>query len=134
LSDPGADLGTLPGGFSSEAYGIDALGEVVGIASTANDTAHAMLYTNQMWDLNSLIPANSGWVLERAYGVNDDLWITGDGYLNGVRTGFLLIPAVSTEDARQELMVVPEPSSLLLGGGALLFGWLVRRRAMLTAA
>ncbi len=49
-------------------------------------------------DLNSLIPANSGWVLEEAYGINDAGLITGSGYRVNASGGheaaaFLLTPS-----------------------------------------
>ena len=43
-------------------------------------------------DLNTLIPADSGWVLEEATGINDSGWITGSGWINGERHAFLLKP------------------------------------------
>jgi hypothetical protein len=45
-----------------------------------------------MLDLNSLIPANSGWVLQFANGINDQGQIVGEGTLNGQAEGFLLTP------------------------------------------
>lgn len=43
-------------------------------------------------DLNSLIAAGSGWVLEHATAINDNGWIVGTGQLNGSPRGFVLIP------------------------------------------
>src|SRR5205807_1340 len=68
-------LGTLPGYESSRAFGINAAGQVVGSVSTLfNDNLtsdpityrHAFLWDRAtgMTDLNTLLPANSGWVLE----------------------------------------------------------------------
>jgi len=45
-----------------------------------------------MNDLNNLIPAKSGWVLEQAYGINNSGLIVGTGTLNGAEHGFLLTP------------------------------------------
>jgi hypothetical protein len=54
---------------------------------------HAFVYRNgQMFDLNNLIPANSGWVLTTATGINDTGHIVGSGALNGELVGFLLTP------------------------------------------
>jgi probable HAF family extracellular repeat protein len=43
-------------------------------------------------DLNTLIPAGSGWGLLSANDINDAGWIVGDGLLNGRTRGFMLIP------------------------------------------
>ena len=65
------DLGTLGGG-SSYAYGVNDSGEIVGYSYLADGGQHAFLYDDgTMLDLNSLIPANSGWDLLEAYGIND---------------------------------------------------------------
>jgi hypothetical protein len=89
----------------------------VGSTGTILDS-HPFIYDTQMRDLNDLIPAGSGWLLKSAWGINDAGWITGDGTVNGQDHAYLLTP-----------VGVPEPSSLLLAGGALAGGWAVRRRA-----
>jgi hypothetical protein len=43
-----------------------------------------------MTDLNDLVPANSGWVLEAAHAINDNGQIAGSGTLNGQTRAFLL--------------------------------------------
>ncbi|MDX1252485.1 MAG: DUF11 domain-containing protein [Gammaproteobacteria bacterium] len=48
--------------------------------------------TNNMQDLNGLIPANSGWVLFNASGINNAGQIVGWGAFNGQIHGFLLTP------------------------------------------
>jgi probable HAF family extracellular repeat protein len=87
------DLGTLGGGFSG-ARGINNAGQIVGNATITGDTAlHAFIYQNgAMTDLNTLIPANSGWVLQNASAINDIGQIVGSGTLNGVSRGFRLDP------------------------------------------
>ncbi len=118
ISDPGTDLGTLPGGNDSRGLGINSAGVVVGWSTIADNTAlHAFLFDSQMRDLNDLIPAGSGWVLNRAYAINDAGQITGAGTLNGQDHAFVLTP-------------VPEPTSAGLGllGGTLVGAWVVRRR------
>jgi probable HAF family extracellular repeat protein len=102
------DLGTLAaiGGpdTPSEALGLNSSGEVVGFAGDVNDplstTSHAWVWvptqpnsaSGQMTDLNSLIPAGSGWVLNRATGINDAGQIVGVGVMNDQNHGFLLTP------------------------------------------
>jgi probable HAF family extracellular repeat protein len=45
-----------------------------------------------MLDLNNLIPANSGWLLQIANAINDQGQIVGQGTLNGQTEAFLLTP------------------------------------------
>lgn len=123
VSDPGTDLGALPGFPGSGGLGINSSGVVVGFSGPdvyANDSinSHAFIYDTQMRDLNQMIPANSGWVLNAANAINDSGWITGFGTINGQPHAFVLTP-------------VPEPSGLLLAGAALAGGWLFRRRRAL---
>ena len=99
LLNPGStifDLGTL-GGSSSVAYGINKAGQIVGFSTTPGDVAtHAFLYQNgSMYDLNDLIPADSGWVLQSASAINDFGQIVGTGTLNGVSSAFRLDPTVA---------------------------------------
>lgn len=60
-----------------------------------------------MTDLNSLLPAGSGWVLGQATAINDLGQIVGFGSINGQTHAFLL----NTADSG-----VPEPTSLALVG------------------
>jgi probable HAF family extracellular repeat protein len=78
-------LGTLGNGGSSTAYGINNRGQIVGKAQLAAFGAyHAILWQcGAMIDLNSRIPANSGWELATATSINDLGEIVGYGKLNG---------------------------------------------------
>jgi probable HAF family extracellular repeat protein len=110
------DLGTL-GGSKSEALGVNDSGVAVGDSQFAanNTNTHAFVYmTGTMYDLNNLIPANSGWVLTNATGINDVGEIVGYGTNpSGQADSFLLTPT-------------PEPGSLaLLAISAIV---LIRRR------
>jgi probable HAF family extracellular repeat protein len=111
------DLGTL-GGDSSHALAVNSAGVTVGDSElVSNDfTHHAFSFVNgAMVDLNSVIPANSGWTLYGANGVNDLGQIVGYGAVNGEIHGFVLT-------------AIPEPASwaALIGAGA--FGIAVYRK------
>ncbi len=88
------DLGTLSGGTYSVAFGINDSDDVVGYGDISNNAAHAFLWTQAagMRDLNSLIPATSGWVLINANAINRLGQITGYGAFKGYNHGFLLSP------------------------------------------
>lgn len=94
------DLGTLPGSETSFAYDINAAGVVVGSAGDPNAAGNpnpvqllAVIWVGgKIANLNDLIPANSGWVLTQAYGINDKGQIVGFGYYKGRQRGFVLTP------------------------------------------
>jgi len=89
------DLGVLPGASSSAAHGINNVGQVVGASYySATNESHAFVWSPStgMLDLNTLIPANSGWFLQYALAINDKGQIVGYGLLNGQGEGFLLTP------------------------------------------
>ncbi len=86
------DLGVLPGASSSVAQGINNAGQVVGASSYADWHAFVWSPSTGMRDLNQLIPANSGWLLQWASAINDLGQIAGYGTLNGQGEAFLLTP------------------------------------------
>jgi probable HAF family extracellular repeat protein len=70
------NLGTL-GGATSEAFAINASGQVAGRAYLANGTAHATRWTNAVaQDLGTL-----GGQFSNAYGINDAGQVAGDAFL-----------------------------------------------------
>jgi probable HAF family extracellular repeat protein len=72
------DLGTL-GGESSQAAGLNNLGEVVGSAQTPDGASHAFLYRNaQMFDLGTL----PGGTSSEATGINDRGQVVGSSGIN----------------------------------------------------
>lgn len=97
------DLGTLTGDTFSAASKINFLGQVIGISG--NTVAESFgnryevigrpfIWTHRsgMQDLNTLISAKSGWVLNSATGINFWGQIVGSGTLKGKPHGFLLTP------------------------------------------
>ncbi len=88
------DLGVLPGATASYAQGINNDGQVVGWLYDGINNFHAFVWSPStgMLDLNNFIPANSGWVLQQAYAINDLGQIVGYGTVNGQNEAFLLTP------------------------------------------
>jgi len=95
------DLGTLGGAYTI-GYGINNgvanvhSVQVVGQSTTTainpdgSSVHHAFLWQNGvMADLNNLIPANSGWELTTAFGINDSQRIVGGGLHNGLQRAFV---------------------------------------------
>ena len=86
------NLGTLPGGTASEAYGIHKNGRVVGISDNGA-TSHAFLYSREvMLDLNSAVTLPAGVYLTAANAINDLGQIAATGSNN---QAYLLTPMVS---------------------------------------
>ncbi len=60
---------------------------------TSDPVTNAFLYSEgNLIDLQTLLPANSGWQLESAAGINNNGLIVGVGLHNGSRRAFLLTP------------------------------------------
>jgi probable HAF family extracellular repeat protein len=107
--DPNSDPVPLPmpDGFPyGEVYGINLSGIMVGIMwdSDADTGAaeHAFVFdtTNGLRDLNNLIPAGSGWVLNFARDINASGQIVGTGDYLGERRGFVLDAGTFTDVSR----------------------------------
>lgn len=106
------DLGTL-GGAESRALGVNG-NRVIGTSLTGSGLARAFLYdlaSNTMSDLNTLLPANSGWILTEARAVNASGSVVGMGTLNGVPQGFIL-SSLNVATATQ-LILAPAPRAPL---------------------
>jgi probable HAF family extracellular repeat protein len=92
-SSGGLPLAT-PGSPQSFALGINASGQIVGWAGDST-VYHAVLWTNSTapaLDLNTVVPANSGWTLLWANAINDSGEIVGVGSINGHERAFALRP------------------------------------------
>lgn len=92
------DIGS-PTSTETAAFAINDRGQVVGTTWPRPDEycrqcevrPHAFIYENGvMTDLNSLLPAGSGWELNWALGINNSGYITGYGMINGQYHAFLL--------------------------------------------
>ena len=87
-------LPTPPDAPNGAAFALNNAGQVVGAAQTAQGAVRALLWNGgAATDLNALLPAESGWVLTVAWGINDAGQIVGAGTHNGQQRGFLLTPA-----------------------------------------
>jgi probable HAF family extracellular repeat protein len=84
------DLGTL-GGTVSNAKGVNNRGQIVGYATTADGASRGVLWENgAIYDLNTLLPANSGWQIAgtNTNAINDSGQIVGQGLINGHQHAF----------------------------------------------
>lgn len=99
------DLGTVAGDTNSAAFGINNRGQIVGISALSFSPppippvdnwlcpCHAAIWENgKATDLNTVIPANTGWQLISAVAINDKGEIVGNGALNNEFRPFLLTP------------------------------------------
>jgi probable HAF family extracellular repeat protein len=111
-------LGTLGGIYvESEASSINASGVVVGDSNNGYGASLAWVWvptspngtSGQMSDLNGLIPAGSGWVLEAATAVNNAGQIAGFGKINGVEHAFLLTPTITAASVSATPGLAAEP-------------------------
>lgn len=87
----------LPAGSTiAYPYSISSSGLIVGEGSFSQYASHAVLWeSSQASDLNTLIPADSGWVLARAWDINATGQVVGEGTYNGKTQGFILTPSVA---------------------------------------
>ena len=86
------DLAPLPGLAASAAYALNAGSQVVGTSQNGPVKRATRWQSGQPTDLNTLLPAYSGWVLTEARAINDHGQIAGVGLFGGHRRAFLLTP------------------------------------------
>jgi len=93
------DLGTIVSRPNAQALAVNDAGAVVGSAyrvdAFGDEVAERAIVCRPgqpCVDLNSLLPAGSGWVLEEADGINAQGQIVGRGTVHGLEHAFLLTP------------------------------------------
>lgn len=97
------DLGTLPGGTKSEAFGVNDHGDVVGWARSADFYVYAVVWIDgQILDLNTADGIPEGWVLAEARGINNRGQIVGRGVYGGADRAFLLTPTLVFDDGFED--------------------------------
>jgi hypothetical protein len=88
------DLGDVFGGGAARINDLNLLRQAVGTARDTNGNWRAFYYENgRTYDLNALLPLNSGWTLVDARAINDQAQIVGVGQKEGQTRAFLLFPA-----------------------------------------
>ena len=100
-------LQPYPGDTESFALGISDQGLILGQSGTFTYVRAVVWHGNSIVDLNTLIPANSGWQLTEAAAMNASGQIVGQGVINGQYHAFLLTP---TRDVDQALASLPAPA------------------------
>src|SRR5262249_30187913 len=109
------DLGTLPGFSQSRALGINSAGTVVGYAyGVPTGVFRAfVIIGGVMYDLNDLIPPDSGITLTQAVGINQTGQILAGGVsTSGTAAAWLLTPSVpvdSTGPVTSNVSAAPNP-------------------------
>ena len=117
-----SDLGTL-GGNESQPNALNNLGVVIGWADATNGTRRAVRWQNGVaTDLNTLLPANSGWVLQSAVMINDAGRIVGNGTFNGNFSWFIMDPGTGGPANQPPVAVAIAPTNAECGGTILLDG------------
>ena len=94
LSTNWTDLGDILGGGAARVNGLNHFRQAVGTALDTNGQWQAFYYENgQAYNLNALLPLDSGWNLVDARAINDQAQIVGVGQKDGQTRAFLLFPA-----------------------------------------
>ncbi len=91
-----SDIG-VAGSAETDAFAINSLGQITGTVFFADGQSGFLLEGGKFFDLNSLIPAGSGWQLQWAFDINNLGQIVGYGLVNDKYRAYLLTPALSAE-------------------------------------
>jgi probable HAF family extracellular repeat protein len=128
------DLGTLPGDSFADATSINDSGVIVGDSyadSSKSQIGHAFVYENGvMTDLNSLLPANSGYVLNTATEIDNADEICGMASYEGHIHGYVLYLSGSTTPPGTLASTIVVQSS----GPTSLYGQTINLNAVVTAS
>lgn len=90
------EIGTAGGEYSA-GFAMNDHDEVVGMTARPDRQYVAFLWkTGTLVDLNTLLPAGTGWLLVRAWDIDEQGVIVGDGVLNGEARAFVLAPSSTT--------------------------------------
>jgi probable HAF family extracellular repeat protein len=113
---PMQDLGTLPGDGISEALGVNARKQIVGVSYAAGfGNPRAFLYQDgHMYDLNTLVQGDSPVYLQVAGDINDEGVIVGQGCRPAdcaAGTTYVSFIAVPTGDGRYQVSTTGTPSA-----------------------
>jgi probable HAF family extracellular repeat protein len=102
------DLGRIQDHEWSGAWDVNLDGDVVGASGIGCSYSKACIWrAEKLYDLNTLIPQDSGWKLFNAAAINDRGQIAGTGTFNGELYGFVLNPRSTRWDAEIRASDVP---------------------------
>jgi probable HAF family extracellular repeat protein len=108
------NLGTIGGCSSGNAYDINDSDQVVGVWHTCDGSPRAFLKESAqpMIDLNTLIPADSGWTITSASAINNHGKIAAIGRKGGGEDHALLLTPTSSDTPPPEDTEAPSPPSI----------------------
>src|ERR1035438_3677757 len=109
-------LGALNPGGNSQAFGVNAAGDVVG----SSDGVAFLFHDGQMVDLATRVLSSSGWQFSQAVAINNLGQIVGTGTRDDQQHAFLLSPTSAAD--------VPEPAAGLPICGGILLLWISHRQ------
>ena len=95
------DLGVLPGAVGCYGNKINNTGQVAATCVLSNGSAVTAIYNNGVWtDINSLLPAGSGWQIGAVKDYNDQGVILAQASINGAQHYVLVDPNPDTTPPR----------------------------------